>query len=102
MSTFVEKLQITLKSSFIKKKLYIDCCYDTFCATFQPENLYLLSPTSEELKLIDFGFARRFNTARQLRVKYATPEFTSPEVARDDVVTPASDMWSVGVIAHVL
>ena len=62
----------------------------------------LLSVTSEELKVIDFGCARRYNPNRPLRVRFATPEFAAPEVLRGDDVTPAADMWSVGVIAFIL
>ena len=68
----------------------------------QPENLYLASPTSDELKVIDFGFSRLYHPVKKVAVKCATPEFCSPEVASDQVVTPASDMWSVGVITYLL
>jgi len=68
----------------------------------QPENLLLLSQSSDELKVSDFGFARTYNPNRKLHVKYASPEFCSPEVASDEPVTPASDLWSVGVIAYIL
>ena len=68
----------------------------------QPENLLLLSQSSGELKVSDFGFGRTYNPNRNLHAKYATPEFCSPEVANDEPVTPASDLWSVGVIAYIL
>ena len=68
----------------------------------QPENLFLLSDSSEDLKLIDFSFARKYNPTRRLHVKYGTAEFVSPEVICDEPVTPAADLWSVGVIAYVL
>jgi serine/threonine protein kinase len=57
---------------------------------------------SDELKVIDFGFARTYNPNRKLHVKYASPEFCAPEVAKDEPVTPAADMWSVGVITYIL
>lgn len=57
---------------------------------------------SDELKVIDFGFARTYNPNRKLHVKYATPEFCAPEVANDEPVTPAADLWSVGVITYIL
>jgi len=68
----------------------------------QPENLLLLSHSSDELKVSDLGFARTYNPNRKLHVKYASPEFCSPEVASDEPVTPATDLWSVGVIAYIL
>lgn len=68
----------------------------------QPENLLLLSRKSDELKVIDFGYARRFNPTRRLRAKYGTPEFVAPEVAAEEIITPAVDMWAVGIITHIL
>ena len=68
----------------------------------QPENLFLLSPSSDELKVLDFGYARRYNPTRRLYAKYGTPEFVSPEVASEDAVTPVADLWSVGIITYIL
>ena len=61
-----------------------------------------MSPDSDEIKLIDFGFAQKYNQRKKLKALYGTPEYVSPEVASGDSVTPASDLWSVGVIAYVL
>lgn len=57
---------------------------------------------SDEIKVTDFGFARAYNPNRKLHVKYATPEFCAPEVANDDPITPAADLWSVGIIAYIM
>lgn len=62
----------------------------------------LLSQSSDELKVSDFGFARTYNPTRKLHVKYASPEFCSPEVANEEPVTPATDLWSVGIITYIL
>ena len=71
--------------------------------SFQPENLYLTSTSSDEVKVIDFGCARLWRYNRALKVKYGNPEYVAPEVAAEDnFVTPAADLWSVGVILYIL
>ncbi len=62
----------------------------------------MLGPNSDELKLIDFGYARRFKQDKKVYVKYGTPEYVSPEVVCEEPVTPAADLWSVGVITYIL
>lgn len=57
---------------------------------------------SDEIKLIDFGCARRYNPRGSIKAKYGTPEFCAPEVAAEESVTPAADLWSVGVITYIL
>jgi len=69
---------------------------------YQPENLLIFRHGSDELKVTDFGYARHYNPNHKLHVKYATPEFCAPEVARDEPVTPSADCWSVGIIAYIL
>ena len=61
-----------------------------------------MSSDSDELKIIDFGFAQRYNPRKKLKVEFGTLEFVSPEVVSGEHVTPAADLWSVGVIAYVL
>ena len=69
---------------------------------FQSVNLLLLSPTPEELKVIECGCARRCHPTRPLRVRFATPEFAAPEVLRDGDVTVTADMCIVGIISYIL
>lgn len=68
----------------------------------KPENILCLSKTGNRIKLIDFGLARQLNSKEPLRVMFGTPDFAAPEVLAYDVVTLATDMWSVGVICYVL
>lgn len=69
----------------------------------KPENILCLSKTGNRIKLIDFGLARQLNSQdNQLRVMFGTPDFAAPEVLAYDIVTLATDMWSVGVICYVL
>ncbi|GAA31710.2 myosin light chain kinase smooth muscle [Clonorchis sinensis] len=67
----------------------------------KPENILCLSKTSFKIKIIDFGLARFYGES-DVRVLFGTPEFVSPEVISYEPVTPAADMWSVGVICYVM
>lgn len=68
----------------------------------KPENVLCVTRTGNRIKLIDFGLARRFDPSHKLQVMFGTPDFAAPEVLSYERVTPASDMWSVGVICYVL
>lgn len=68
----------------------------------KPENILCVSKTGNKIKLIDFGLARELNSSEPLRVMFGTPDFAAPEVLAYDVVSFATDMWSVGVICYVL
>ncbi|CAH8537700.1 unnamed protein product [Schistosoma margrebowiei] len=67
----------------------------------KPENILCLSATSFKTKIIDFGLAR-FYQDQNLCVLFGTPEFVSPEVISYEPVSPAADMWSLGVICYVM
>lgn len=60
-----------------------------------------MSLSSFKIKIIDFGLAR-FYSNQDLCVLFGTPEFVSPEVISYDPVSPAADMWSLGVICYVM
>ncbi|XP_030067653.1 myosin light chain kinase 2, skeletal/cardiac muscle [Microcaecilia unicolor] len=68
----------------------------------KPENIVCVSQTSHMVKIIDFGFARRYRPREKLKVSFGTPEFLAPEVVNFDFVSFPTDMWSVGVISYVL
>ncbi|XP_031802808.1 myosin light chain kinase family member 4 isoform X2 [Sarcophilus harrisii] len=68
----------------------------------KPENILCVSRDTKQIKIIDFGLARRYKPREKLRVNFGTPEFLAPEVVNYDVVSFPTDMWSVGVIAYML
>eukprot|EP00794_Sanderia_malayensis_P017278 gene17279-19005_t len=68
----------------------------------KPENIMLVNPNSNQVKLIDFGLARKYNPSETLQVLVGTPEFIAPEVIGYETVSTATDMWSIGVITYVL
>ncbi|XP_045667649.1 myosin light chain kinase family member 4 isoform X1 [Ursus americanus] len=68
----------------------------------KPENILCVSRDAKQIKIIDFGLARRYKPREKLKVNFGTPEFLAPEVVNYDFVSFATDMWSVGVIAYML
>ncbi|KAK8770577.1 hypothetical protein V5799_012959 [Amblyomma americanum] len=68
----------------------------------KPENILCQSQVGHKIKLIDFGLAQLYEPSSSLRVMFGTPEFVAPEVVSYEPVSPATDMWSVGVICYVL
>ncbi|XP_046556056.1 obscurin-like [Haliotis rubra] len=68
----------------------------------KPTNLMFPSPDSDELRLIDFGFAKKLIHTKDVLFNFGTPEHASPEQIDHEPVTLPSDMWSVGVLTYIL
>nr|XP_006823009.1 PREDICTED: striated muscle-specific serine/threonine-protein kinase-like [Saccoglossus kowalevskii] len=68
----------------------------------KPENILLVKPCDDNIKLIDFGLARKILSDKDVFVKFGTPEFVAPEVVNKQPVTTATDLWSLGIIAYVM
>ncbi|XP_010706717.1 myosin light chain kinase family member 4 isoform X3 [Meleagris gallopavo] len=68
----------------------------------KPENILCVNRSANQIKIIDFGLARRYKPREKLRVNFGTPEFLAPEVVNYEFVSFPTDMWSVGVIAYML
>uniref|UniRef100_A0A8C8SS89 Myosin light chain kinase, smooth muscle n=1 Tax=Pelusios castaneus TaxID=367368 RepID=A0A8C8SS89_9SAUR len=68
----------------------------------KPENIMCVNKTGARIKLIDFGLARRLESAGSLKVLFGTPEFVAPEVINYEPIGYATDMWSIGVICYIL
>ncbi|XP_064465871.1 myosin light chain kinase, smooth muscle-like [Ornithodoros turicata] len=68
----------------------------------KPENILCQGKNSHKIKLIDFGLAQKYDPEGDLKVLFGTPEFVAPEVVNYERISPATDMWSVGVICYVL
>lgn len=57
---------------------------------------------SDDLKICDFGLARRIHLSNLGTLDYGMPEYVSPEVVNRDGVGYPHDMWAVGIITYVL
>ncbi|KAI1243110.1 Myosin light chain kinase family member 4, partial [Lamprotornis superbus] len=68
----------------------------------KPENILCVNREANQIKIIDFGLARRYKPREKLRVNFGTPEFLAPEVVNYEFVSFPTDMWSLGVIAYML
>ncbi|XP_046388866.1 titin homolog [Ischnura elegans] len=68
----------------------------------KPENIMCRTRTSHQIKLIDFGLAKKLKPDEPVRVLFGTPEFIPPEIINYEPIGVSSDMWSVGVVCYVL
>lgn len=68
----------------------------------KPENILCVRKDSNLIKIIDFGFARRYSAGESLKVMFGTPEFIAPEVVNYEQIGLPTDIWSLGVICYVL
>ncbi|KAK6320615.1 hypothetical protein J4Q44_G00097220 [Coregonus suidteri] len=65
------------------------------------DNILMVFPPREEIKICDFGFCQEMDTSRHQYSQFGTPEFVAPEIIHQDPVTIASDIWSIGVVAYL-
>uniref|UniRef100_A0A7N8Y6E0 Uncharacterized protein n=1 Tax=Mastacembelus armatus TaxID=205130 RepID=A0A7N8Y6E0_9TELE len=68
----------------------------------RPDNIIYTTRRSTDIKIIEMGQARLLAPGENIRILFSAPEYCAPEVHRHDLVTTATDMWSVGVMAYVL
>jgi len=74
----------------------------------KPENIMVQTlPADNEqnlfvVKLIDFGLAMDFTSPAGESLTAGTYDYMAPEVQRGHPATPASDMWSFGIVMHAL
>ncbi len=94
-ASIIEKLLCALNHCHSKQIAHRD---------LKPENiLYTSKDDRAEVKLIDFGLAKKKtgNYAEPYQTMVGTPFYVAPEVI-DGSYTFACDMWSLGVIMHVM
>lgn len=67
----------------------------------KPGDLFLARPDGDDLKIGDFGLARRIFNNKLAPLEYGMPEFAAPETIDGHGVGLSTDMWSVGVITYL-
>ncbi|KAF3817868.1 hypothetical protein GH733_013155 [Mirounga leonina] len=60
----------------------------------KPENILCVNQTGHQIKIIDFGLARRYKPREKLKVNFGTPEFLAPEVVNYEFVSFPTDILS--------
>lgn len=69
----------------------------------KPENLLLVSEDDDsEVKIADFGFAKKVLAPKSLTTQCGTPGYVAPEILEGVPYDTKSDMWSIGVILYIL
>ncbi|KAJ0064967.1 hypothetical protein NL108_000939, partial [Boleophthalmus pectinirostris] len=61
----------------------------------KPENILMVYPPRDEIKICDFGFCQEIDTSRHLYSMYGTPEFVAPEIVHQEPVSVATDICLV-------
>ena len=76
----------------------------------KPENILMTSNNNDiDIKITDFGLAKRFDVAAGTKTVCGTPQYFAPEVlsrmgtvAGQGSYSIEADMWSLGVVVYVL
>jgi serine/threonine protein kinase len=69
----------------------------------KPENLLLTSENDDsDIKVADFGFAKRVSTPKSLTTQCGTPGYVAAEILEGKPYDTQADMWSIGVIVYIL
>lgn len=83
----------------------VSYCHDNHVAhrDLKPENLLLLSEVEDsQVKIADFGFAKKVHKPNSLSTQCGTPGYVAPEILEGTKYDERADMWSVGVILYIL
>lgn len=69
----------------------------------KPENLLLVSDDDDsDIKIADFGLAKRIVDLKPNEPPCGTPAYVAPEILRNQKYGVEVDIWSIGVICYVL
>ena len=69
----------------------------------KPENLLLKSRDNDwQVKIADFGFAKRVARPNSLQTRCGSPAYMAPEIANYKAYDERVDNWSLGVIVYTI
>jgi len=104
-----------VQKSYYNEKEARDTCQILFSAVhychkkkvahrdLKPENLLLTSESDDsDIKIADFGFAKRVKGPKTLTTQCGTPGYVAAEVLEGVPYDTQADMWSIGVIVYIL
>lgn len=69
----------------------------------KPENLLLATLENDnDVKIADFGFAKKCSGPNVLTTQCGTPGYVAPEILEGAKYDYSADMWSIGVIMYII
>ncbi|XP_070068460.1 obscurin isoform X3 [Drosophila takahashii] len=68
----------------------------------QPDNVVMASVRSIQVKLVDFGAAKKVNKLGMKVTPCGSLDFQPPEMINDEPIFPQSDIWSLGALTYLL
>lgn len=68
----------------------------------KPDSIIYFTRRSSVVKIVEFGQARQLKPGDSFRLQFTSPEYYAPEVHHHDLVSTATDMWSVGALTYIL
>lgn len=71
---------------------------DTFDSQLYPQS----TDNDSNIKIADFGFAKRCTRPKSLTTQCGTPGYVAPEILEGTPYDTQADMWSLGVITYIL
>uniref|UniRef100_A0A0K0D9P7 Protein kinase domain-containing protein n=1 Tax=Angiostrongylus cantonensis TaxID=6313 RepID=A0A0K0D9P7_ANGCA len=92
-AAFVRQILLGLKHLHSLNIVHLD---------IKPENVMLKKRGDSQVKLIDFGLSRLIRPGHSVKDMVGTPEFVAPEVVNYEALSPATDMWALGVVTYIL
>eukprot|EP00061_Rhincodon_typus_P019056 g48497.t1 len=68
----------------------------------RPDNIIFTTRKSSFIKIVELGQARQLIPGDNIRLQFTAAEYAAPELHQHDMVSSATDMWSVGVLVYIL
>ncbi|KAL3285163.1 hypothetical protein HHI36_019282 [Cryptolaemus montrouzieri] len=68
----------------------------------QPDNVVMCNIRSVQVKLVDLGAAHRVTKLGTKVPVVGHPQYISPEVLSEELATPQTDIWTVGVLTYLM
>ena len=99
------KISEKMVSQIITKVLHaISYCHSKGIThrDLKPENILFSSPSpNAEIKLVDFGLSRKYQTNEKMHTILGTPYYIAPEVLQGEY-DEKCDVWSIGAMTYIM